>query len=101
MTAFTTFTDAVEFAETILGEFASDFDVDGFASELWGAQVDGTDLGEDDVWHIAEKYDLGIRADTARGAPPSSPPSQTQASNREGYDHEEDHQGQEVRHRHG
>ena len=58
MTTFTTITEAIEYVETALADFASDYDVEAIAREVtdW---VDGklTLIAEDDeFWTIVEGH---------------------------------------------
>ena len=59
---FTTLPEVIDYVETALGEFASDYDVDAIAREIsdWqgGKLVLTIDDPDDSFWEIAEKYDM-------------------------------------------
>lgn len=65
MTTFATITDAIEYVETVLGEYASDFDSEAIAREItdWvdgelTLTLDESDESDERFWEIVAKYDI-------------------------------------------
>lgn len=59
-TTFNTKTEAIEYFETALGEYAADFDLDGIfeeATEWSDGKLVLTDEAEEDFYSIAQKHE--------------------------------------------
>lgn len=65
MTTFSTINDVIDYVSTALGDYASDFDVDGIARDITDWRDGKLTLIIDDpderFWEIAEQHRIGVR----------------------------------------
>lgn len=63
MTTFATMTEAIEYVETALGDFADRFDAEAIAREVTDWQYGKLTLTAegDEFWAVAERHDLDTK----------------------------------------